>query len=70
MKHNRKPERQITIVLTTRYLEEAHSLSDRIGIMAKGRLTALGTSDKIIREAKADNFEDAFLHFAREGAAV
>ena len=32
----------ITVILTTHYLEEAEALSDRIGIMADGKLRALG----------------------------
>ena len=31
-----------TIVLTTHHLDEAEALSDRIGIMAKGKLLTLG----------------------------
>lgn len=34
-----------TIVLTTHHLDEAEVLSDRIGIMAKGRLLAVGTNE-------------------------
>ena len=36
-----------TIVLTTHHLEEAEVLADRIGIMAKGKLLAVGTSEFI-----------------------
>jgi ABC-2 type transport system ATP-binding protein len=32
-----------TIVLTTHYLEEAEALADRVGVIARGRLIALGT---------------------------
>ena len=32
------------IVLTTHYMDEADILGDRIGIMASGKLTALGSS--------------------------
>jgi len=39
-----------TILLTTHYMEEADSLSDRIGIIDEGRVVALGTSE----ELKAD----------------
>ena len=53
-----------TIILTTHYLEEAQSLSDRIGILAKGKLTALGTAAELMEQAGADNFEDAFITLA------
>lgn len=36
-----------TIVLTTHHLEEAEVLAERIGIMAKGEILAVGTSDFI-----------------------
>ena len=32
------------VVLTTHYMDEADILGDRIGIMANGKLTCLGTS--------------------------
>ena len=58
-----------TIILTTHYLEEAESLSDRIGIMTAGRLRAVGTADELKALAGCDNFEDAFVTLAGEGAA-
>lgn len=57
---------KITIVLTTHYLEEAEALSDRIGIMAKGELKAVGTADELKKLAKTDNFEEAFIRIAGE----
>ena len=36
----------ITIILTTHYMEEAEALSDRIGIMKSGRLLAVGTVEE------------------------
>jgi len=61
---------KITIILTTHYLEEASSLSDRIGILSKGKLRAIGTADELTREAQKDNFEDAFVFFAGEGGTL
>lgn len=52
---------KITIILTTHYMEEAESLSDRIGIMKDGKLLALGTADKLKEKAGTDKFEDAFV---------
>ena len=57
----------ITVILTTHYMEEAESLSDRIGIMAKGNLIAVGTSEELISRTDADNFEDAFVKIATGG---
>ena len=42
-----------TILLTTHYMEEADSLSDRIGIINEGKVVALGTS----QELKTTTFE-------------
>jgi ABC-2 type transport system ATP-binding protein len=36
-----------TILLTTHYMEEADSLSDRIGIIDEGRVVALGTAQEL-----------------------
>jgi len=39
-----------TILLTTHYLDEAQQLSDRVAIINKGRIIAIGTPDEIIAE--------------------
>ena len=41
---------KITIILTTHYMEEAESLSDRVGIMAKGSLIDVGTPKELIEK--------------------
>jgi ABC-2 type transport system ATP-binding protein len=58
---------KITIILTTHYMEEAESLSDRIGIMSEGKLVDVGTSKELIKKTKAKNFEDAFVSIATGG---
>jgi len=60
---------KITTILTTHYMEEAESLSDRIGIMTKGELIAVGTSNELIRQANAENFEEAFVKIATGGGS-
>ena len=57
-----------TIILTTHYLEEAEALSDRIGILASGQLTALGTAQELMEKSGTSNFEDAFITLA--GGAI
>lgn len=57
----------ITIILTTHYMEEAAALSDRIGIMKDGKLLAVGTADELIQKAEADDFESAFVAIVKEG---
>lgn len=63
----KKMKGKITIILTTHYLEEAVSLADRIGIMAKGELKEVGTADELMEKTTTDNFEDAFIEIAGEG---
>lgn len=58
---------KITIILTTHYMEEAESLSSRIGIMANGFLVDVGTSSELIKKTNANNFEDAFVSIATGG---
>lgn len=42
-----------SILLSTHYLDEAHQLCDRIGILHGGRLIATGTPDELIARASA-----------------
>ncbi len=55
---------QVTVVLTTHYLEEAEALSDRIGILSHGHLTALGTAAELCTATGCQSFEDAFVALA------
>jgi ABC-type multidrug transport system, ATPase component len=57
---------EITIILTTHYMEEAEALSDRIGIMTRGRLQDVGTSAELIAKTGTKTFEDAFIALASE----
>lgn len=52
---------KVTIVLTTHYLEEVEALSDRIGIMADGKLTAIGTVAELTKQTDSNKLEDAFV---------
>lgn len=55
---------KITIILTTHYLEEAEALCDRVAVMAKGKVKAIGTPAELKAIAKTDDFEDAFIKIA------
>lgn len=59
---------KITIVLTTHYMEEAQTLSDRVGIMKDGRLLLCGTVEQIKKAAQTDRFEEAFIRIVKEEA--
>ena len=58
----------VTIILTTHYLEEAEALSDRIGIMKNGKLLAFGTVGELNAMAAANDFESAFVSIIKESA--
>lgn len=58
---------KVTIILTTHYMEEAESLSDRIAIMNKGNIVQIGTAKELIEKTGAKNFEDAFVKIATGG---
>ena len=58
---------KITIILTTHYMEETESLSDRIGIMKNGQLVEVGTAKELIKKARTKNFEDAFIKITTGG---
>ena len=56
----------VTVILTTHYMEEAEALSDRIAIMKDGRLLVCDTAENIKKAAEADSFEAAFIKVVRE----
>ena len=58
---------QITMILTTHYMEEGQALSDRIGIMKNGRLLAVGTPAQLMQLAGTNDFEEAFVSIVKEG---
>ena len=59
---------EVTIILTTHYMEEAEALSDRVGIMKNGKLLAVGTVDELKQGAGASDFEEAFISIVKESA--
>ncbi len=54
-------KKKVTIILTTHYLEEAEALADRIAILDKGKVKAIGTAEELKKINNDTNFEDAFL---------
>jgi len=50
-----------TVILTTHYIEEAQSLSDRVGIIDYGELVALGTPEELMEKHGAKDLEEVFL---------
>lgn len=57
-------EHQKTIILTTHDLSEVEELCDRVGIMVKGKLAAVGSPDELEEEFKHADIEDVFIGLA------
>jgi ABC-2 type transport system ATP-binding protein len=53
-----------TIILTTHDLSEVEELCDRVGILVKGKLAAIGTPDELEEEFKQADIEDVFIGLA------
>jgi ABC-2 type transport system ATP-binding protein len=52
-----------TILITTHYMDEAHAICDRVGIVDQGKLIALGTPRELVASLGADHVvECAFEH--------
>ncbi len=54
-------ERQRTVILTTHYMEEAEVLCDRVAIIDRGTLIALGTPAELKAQNGARDLEEVFL---------
>lgn len=57
---------EVTIILTTHYMEEAEALSDRVGIMKNGRLLIVDTVEELMKKTGTDKFENAFVAVVKE----
>ncbi len=65
-----------TIILTTHYLEEAEALCDRVAIMNKGEIVAMGTPEELKKGVKIKgissgkgSLEDVYMNLIREEEA-
>jgi sodium transport system ATP-binding protein len=59
------------ILFSTHYMSDAELLCDRIALMFKGRIMALGTKEALYEETATGNLHDAFLAFvARQEAGA
>ncbi|MCA2229865.1 ABC transporter ATP-binding protein [Nonomuraea aurantiaca] len=55
-----------TVVLVSHYFDEAEALCDRLAVLARGRIRAMGTPAEIIARTGTASLEEAY--FALEGA--
>ncbi len=61
---------QTTIILTTHYMEEAETLSDRIAIMKNGQILFVGDKEKLYTSTNTTKIEDAFIQIVQEGDSI
>ena len=67
MLDNLRKTRNLTMLLTTHYMEEADKLCDRIAIVDHGTLVALGTPNELKRSVPGANVVE--VHFDKETAS-
>lgn len=60
-------KKNMTIILTTHYMEEAEYLSDRLGIMKDGVLLFVGNKEELFEKTGKTNVEDAFVEIVSGG---
>ena len=63
-------EDNITVILTTHYLDEAEVLSDRICILDGGKIKLIDTPENLKSIYNKSNLEDVFLQLMREEPIV
>lgn len=56
----------LTIFLTTHYMEEAEILCDRICLIKNGSIVVEGSIPELLAESSQSNLEDAYLWFVGE----
>lgn len=54
-------KKNVTVVLTTHYMEEAEKLSDKVAVMVKGEVKAVGTVPELLQRTGKQNLEEAFV---------
>jgi ABC-2 type transport system ATP-binding protein len=52
---------QVTVFLTTHYMDEADRVADRIAVIDHGRIVAIGSSAELKERTNTSSLEDAFL---------
>ncbi len=50
------------IIYSTHYMEEAENICDRVVLINKGKVIAIGTPEEILKKTNTSNIRDAFLN--------
>jgi len=58
---NLNESEQVTVFLTTHYMDEADRVADRIAVIDHGRIVAQGSPAELKRQTESDSLEQAFL---------
>jgi ABC-2 type transport system ATP-binding protein len=58
-----KAERDLTVLLTTHYMDEADKLCDRIAIVDHGELKVLDSPARLKASINAQSLDDVFVHY-------
>jgi ABC-2 type transport system ATP-binding protein len=56
----------MTVFLTTHYMEEAEKVAERIAIIDHGRIVSIGSAEQLKRQTNSSSLEDAFLNLTGE----
>lgn len=59
-------KKRVTIVLTTHYMEEVEALADKVAVMVKGEIKAVGTVEELEKQTGTTSLEEAFVSIASE----
>lgn len=56
-----KIKNDVTIILTSHYLEEIEHLCDRVAILSKGKILKIGTIEQLKMATNSNSLEDSFV---------
>ena len=59
-------ETNLTIFLTTHYMEEAETLCDRLLLIKRGNIVAEGSISELLEESSQNSLEEAYLWYVGE----
>jgi ABC-2 type transport system ATP-binding protein len=54
---------QVTVLLTTHYLDEADRLASRLAVVDQGRVVAEGEPERLKQELGAESLDEVYLHY-------